>query len=266
MDLTITSCTSKSRGPSKERKNVAATEKQLESMVYRLTQERGRRPFLTLRLENATEKTKENAPPLVKQIWSFLEEQLEVAEKREMTVARFVTAANEVTIGGFWREHAKGELKTRRDYEILEFLSPCWGKEFMAGVFGAKETIFGAFVQEILSMPISLLLALYLVYPRYLFNMGPNMEMTSNMEMILLSAEGREKNTFDGNRNMFLGTLDEDAWREFLSDFNREMDGEITMDDFKEKLWDTVVKFAEPVLMRTGLEEKARGELLSKMV
>ena len=173
MDLTITSSTSKSRGPSNERKNVAATEKQLESMVYRLTQERGRWPFLTPRLENATEKTKENAPPLVKQVWSFLEEQLEVAEKREMAVTRFVTAANEVTIGGFWREHAKGELKMRRDHEIPEFLSPCWGKEFMAGVFGAKETIFGAFVQEILSIPISLLLALYLVYPKYLFNMGP---------------------------------------------------------------------------------------------
>ena len=67
MDLTITSSTSKSRGPSKERKNVAATEKQLELMVYRLTQERGRWPFLTPRLENATEKTKENVPPLVKQ-------------------------------------------------------------------------------------------------------------------------------------------------------------------------------------------------------
>ena len=33
MDLTIRSSTSKSRGPSNERKNVAATEKQLESMV-----------------------------------------------------------------------------------------------------------------------------------------------------------------------------------------------------------------------------------------
>ena len=65
---------------------------------------------------------------------------------------------------------------------------------------------------------------------------------------------------------MFLGTLDEDAWREFLSEFNREVDGEITLDDFKEELWDTVVKFGEPVLMGTGLEEKARGELLSKMV
>ena len=173
MELTITSSTSKSRGPSNERKNVAAAEKQLESMVYRLTQEGGRWPFLTPRLENATEKTREDAPPLVKQIWNFLGEQLEVAEKRQMTVARFVTAANEVTIGGFWREHARGELRTRRDHEILEFLSPCLGKEFMAGVYSAKETIFGAFIQEILNMPTSLLLALYLVYPRYLFNMGP---------------------------------------------------------------------------------------------
>ena len=84
--------------------------------------------------------------------------------------------------------------------------------------------------------------------------------------MIFPSAEGREKNTFEGNRDMFLGTLDEDAWPEFLRDFNREMNGEIILDDFKEELWDTVVKFGEPVLMGTGLEEKARGELLSKMV
>ena len=172
MEVTITSFTSKSRGPSNERKNVVASEKQLESMVYRLTQEGGRWLFLTPRLENATEKTREDAPLLVKQIWDFLEEQLGVAEKREITVGRFVTAANEVTIGGFWREHARGELRTRRDYEILEFLSPCWGKEFLAGVYSAKGTIFKAFIQEVLNMPISLLLALYLVYPRYLFNMG----------------------------------------------------------------------------------------------
>ena len=89
---------------------------------------------------------------------------------------------------------------------------------------------------------------------------------TPNMGMIFLSAEGREKNSFEGNRDAFLGTLDEDAWREFLSDFNQEVNGEITLDDFKEEPWDTVVKFGEPVLMGTGLEEKARGELLSKMV
>ena len=38
------------------------------------------------------------------------------------------------------------------------------------------------------------------------------------------------------------------------------------MDDFKEELWDLVVKFGEPVVMGTVLEEKARGELLSKMI
>ena len=81
---------------------MAAAENQLEAMVNRLTQERGRWSFLTPRLENVRDKTRESAPPLVKQIWEYLEEQLEVAESREMTVGRFVTAANEVTIGGFW--------------------------------------------------------------------------------------------------------------------------------------------------------------------
>ena len=173
MDLTITSSTSKSRGPSNERENVAAAEKQLESMGYRLTQMRGRWPFLTPRLENATDKTNGSASPLVKQIREFLEGQLEVAENREMAVWRFVTAANEVTIGGFWMEHAKGELKTRKNHEILRFLSPCWGKEYMGRVIYAKDTTFDAFEQELLNIPINLLLALYLVCPRYLFNMDP---------------------------------------------------------------------------------------------
>ena len=54
----------------------------------------------------------------------------------------------------------------------------------MAGVFGAKETIFGAFVQEILNMPISVLLALYQVYPRYLFNMGPAYMFSRGVETL----------------------------------------------------------------------------------
>ena len=93
-------------------------------------------------------------------------------------------AANGVTIGGFWREHAKGELRTRKDHEILKFLSPCWETEFMAGVFTAKETIFEAFVQEILSMPTSLLSALYLVYPRYLFSMGRDYTFSRGAETL----------------------------------------------------------------------------------
>ena len=99
MDLTITSSTSKERGPSNERKNVAAAEKPLEAMAYRLTQERGRWPFLTPRLEIATDETRESALLLIKQVWEFLEGQLEVPEILDMTVGRFVTAANEVTIG-----------------------------------------------------------------------------------------------------------------------------------------------------------------------
>ena len=170
--MTITSSTSKARGPNNEKKNVAAAEKQLEAMAYRLTQERGRWPFLTPRLENAKDKTRENAPLLIKQIWEFLEGQLEVAENRDMTEGRFVTAANEVTVGGFWSEHAKGDLRTRKNQEILRFLNPCWEKMYIARVFYAKDTIFDAFVQEMVNMPINLLLALYLVYPRYLFNMG----------------------------------------------------------------------------------------------
>ena len=86
------------------------------------------------------------------------------------------------------------------------------------------------------------------------------------MGMILLSAEERQKNTFEGNKDMFLGTLDEKAWWHFLSEFDQEMKSETTLDDFKEELWNTVVKFGEPVLMATGLDEKATKELLSKMV
>ena len=89
---------------------------------------------------------------------------------------------------------------------------------------------------------------------------------TSNMGMILLSTEESKKNTFEGNKSVFLGTLDEKAWREFLSEFNQETKSETTLDDFKEKMWNTVVKFGEPVLMGTGLDEKTRKELLSKMV
>ena len=89
---------------------------------------------------------------------------------------------------------------------------------------------------------------------------------TSNMGMILLSSEESEKNTFERNKTMFLETLDEGAWREFLREFNREVNGEVVLDDFREELWNTVVKFGEPVLMATGLDEKARKELLCKVV
>ena len=54
----------------------------------------------------------------------------------------------------------------------------------MDKVFYAENTIFEAFVQELLSMPINLLLALYLVYPRYLFNMGPAYMFSKGVETL----------------------------------------------------------------------------------
>ena len=94
----------------------------------------------------------------------------------------------------------------------------------------------------------------------------PLTSKTSNMGMILLSTEESKKNAFEGNKSMFLGTLDEKAWRDLLSEFNQETKNETALDNFKEELWNTVVKFGEPVLMGIGLDEKARKELLSKMV
>ena len=98
-------------------------------MVYRLTQERGSWLFLTPRLENVTDKTKETAPSLIKQIWEFLQDQLEHSEKRELTVGTFVTSANDTTIAEFWREHAKCGLKTTKNTQKFEILEPMLGED-----------------------------------------------------------------------------------------------------------------------------------------
>ena len=83
---------------------------------------------------------------------------------------------------------------------------------------------------------------------------------TSNIGMILLNAKKSKKNAFEGNKWMFLSTLDEKTWLEFLSEFNRKAETEATLESFKEELWDTVVNFGEPVLMGTGLYKTKRRE------
>ena len=88
----------------------------------------------------------------------------------------------------------------------------------------------------------------------------------SNMGMVLLSDEMSKKNGFEGNKSLFLNTLDKNGWQKILSEFNKRVEEKVKLDDFKEELWDTVVGFEEPVLMTIGLDEKARGELLDKMV
>ena len=87
----------------------------------------------------------------------------------------------------------------------------------------------------------------------------------SNLGMILLSAKESKKSTFEGNKWMFLNTMDEKAG-EFLSEVKQKAETEATLESFKEELWDTVVKVGEPVLMGTGQDEKARKELLGKMI
>ena len=62
-----------------------------------------------------------------------------------------------------------------------------------------------------------------------------------------------------------LNTLDEKAWQDFLSEFNQKVERKVKLDGFKEDLWDSVVGFGEAVLIATGIDEKARGELLEKV-
>ena len=104
-----------------------------------------------------------------------------------MMVGRFFTSAIEVTIGGFWNKHAKIELRTRKTYELLRFLSPSWEKNYMDKVFYAVNTLLEAFMQDLLNMPINLLLAFYLVYPRYLFNMGPAYMFSRGVETLRIN-------------------------------------------------------------------------------
>ena len=52
----------------------------------------------------------------------------------------------------------------------------------------------------------------------------------SNMGMVLLTDEAREENTFQGNKDMFLSTLDEEAWRSFLDEFNQRVENKVGVD------------------------------------
>ena len=89
----------------------------------------------------------------------------------------------------------------------------------------------------------------------------------SNMGIVLLTDKTREENNFEGNKDMFLSTLDEEAWRSFLDEFNQRVENKVRgVDDLKEELWSTVVKFGEPILIGTGLDEKEREGLLEKMI
>ena len=90
----------------------------------------------------------------------------------------------------------------------------------------------------------------------------PLMSETSNMGMLLLSAEESKKNTFEDNKWMFLDTLNEKAWQYFLSEFKQRVGRAKKLEQFKGELWSTVMKYGKPVLIGTGLDEKAKRTLL----
>ena len=52
----------------------------------------------------------------------------------------------------------------------------------------------------------------------------------------------------------------------FRERISQKEERKVKVDDFKEELWDTVVRFGGPVLMATGLDEEAKEELLGKFI
>ena len=51
-----------------------------------------------------------------------------------------------------------------------------------------------------------------------------------------------------------------------MSEFSQKVKGKVRVDEFKEELWDSMVGFGEPVLIASGLDEKAREELLDEII
>ena len=74
------------------------------------------------------------------------------------------------------------------------------------------------------------------------------------MDMVFLSKEIKRKTNFEGNKTMFLSTLDQEGWQKLLKDFNRNWERKIDVEEFKEELWHIVAEFGEPISMATGLE------------
>ena len=87
-----------------------------------------------------------------------------------------------------------------------------------------------------------------------------------DMGLVFLSSESKKESTFEANKTMFMSTLDQDGWQKFLMELDQKVERKVDVEEFKEELWDIVVEFGEPILMRSGLDKEAREELLSKMI
>ena len=103
-------------------------------------------PFLTPRLESVNDKTKKTATLLIKKMWKIMQHQHVQAEKKRLTVGKLVSLANDTIIIGFWKDHATGELKTRKVHEIVGFLIPVCEKKFMDGLLSAGKTFFDTII------------------------------------------------------------------------------------------------------------------------
>ena len=100
------------------------------------------------------------------------------SREERLTVGTFFSLANDTNVTGFWKDPGTRNLKTRMTHEIL------LGEEMHDRLFSAGKTLLDAFIQDILSMSTNLLLALYLVFPRYLFNMRPAFKFSRGVETL----------------------------------------------------------------------------------
>ena len=169
------------------RKSVLVSRKLLKAMSFRLTCDGGEWPYLTTWIEKPREKIESGDPPLIQKIWSFLKKRLERADNKLMSVVIFNTLANDIILIVYWREHAEDEMKAKKTEDILIYLSPCWERSFFFNLFSvSRKSLFELFITKLLNIPINLLLALILVFPLNLFDLGTAFLFSRGEEILRL--------------------------------------------------------------------------------
>ena len=46
--------------------------------------------------------------------------------------------------------------------------------------------------------------------------------------------------------------MNKEGWLKFLIEFNKKVERKVDVEEFNEQLWDIVVEFGEPLLLKTG--------------
>ena len=87
------------------------------------------------------------------------------------------------------------------------------------------------------------------------------------MDTLLLSNECKESNTFQRKKTAFLGNLDHEGWYKFLREFNLKVERKISVETFKDEIWDTQGGICRAHFdTKANFEMVAREELLSKLI